>query len=70
MTSDPASTQSATTACWSCGEDRVETELTRLGCHDEVRGCSSPAASQEFSDELRSAGRAVRLHVPIRHGHP
>ena len=36
MTSDPASAQPATTACWCCGEDRVEAELTRLDCHDEV----------------------------------
>jgi hypothetical protein len=54
----------ALTPCWCCGEERAESELVRLGCHDEVALCDGCVGW--LGDQRAQRGAVgVRRAIPI-----
>ena len=64
MTSEATSGEPVATTCWCCGEERGESELVWLGCHDEVALCDG-CLDWLGDQRARAPGNRLRRAIPI-----
>ena len=63
-TAEATTADAAPTPCWCCGEERDESRLARLGCHNEVALCDG-CLGWLSEQQAQRKGNRVHRAVPI-----